>query len=66
MVVEELLEPAGLRRAHARLFSELGVRYLDCEGGQTVLRRLHARGLLDEVFLTSTPLVVDEAAHEGC
>ena len=65
LVIDELLDPAGLRRAHARLFSELGVRYLDCEGGETVLRSLHAAHVLDEVFLTVTPHVVDEAAHEG-
>lgn len=33
-----------------RRFAERGVRYLDCEGGQTVLGSLHAAGLLDEVF----------------
>src|SRR5262249_29437486 len=52
MVVESLLEPAGLRRAQQRLFGEWDVRYLDCEGGQTLLVALHGAGLLDEVFLT--------------
>jgi riboflavin biosynthesis pyrimidine reductase len=65
MLVESLTDPAALRRAHARLFSEFAVRYLDCEGGQTVLTALHAAALLDEVFLTVTPVVVDERAHEG-
>ena len=65
MVVENLLEPAGLRRAQQRLFGAWGVRYLDCEGGQTVLLALHGAGLLDEVFVTTTPVVIDEAAHEG-
>jgi len=65
LVLDEVLDPAGLRRAHARLFTDFGVRYLDCEGGETVLRSLRAAGLLDEVFLTTTPHVVDEAAHEG-
>ena len=63
-VVDDLLSPRGLRDAHARLFAEHGVRYLDCEGGQTVLAALHAAGLLDEVFLTVTPFVVDVAAHD--
>ena len=36
-LVDELLDPEGLRRAHARLSARHGVRYLDCEGGQTVL-----------------------------
>ena len=64
-ITESVLEPDGLRRAHARLFAERGVRYLACEGGETVLRALHAAGLLDEVFLTTTDAVVDESAHEG-
>ena len=64
-ITEPVLEPEGLRRAHERLFAERGVRYLACEGGETVLRALHAAGLLDEVFLTVTDAVVDESAHEG-
>jgi riboflavin biosynthesis pyrimidine reductase len=65
MLVDDLLEPAGLRHAHQRLFGEQKTRYLDCEGGQTILDALHGAGLLDEVFLTTTPFVIDEAAHEG-
>jgi len=65
MVVDDLLESVGLRRAQQRLFAQWGVGYLDCEGGQTLLNALHAAGLLDEVFLTTTPFVIDEAAHEG-
>jgi riboflavin biosynthesis pyrimidine reductase len=65
LVMDALLDPAGLRRAHARLFADFGVRYLDCEGGETVLKALRGAGLLDEVFLTVTPHVVDETAHAG-
>jgi riboflavin biosynthesis pyrimidine reductase len=65
ILIDEVLEPDGLRRAHARLLAEHGVRYLDCEGGQTVLEALHGAGLLDEVFLTVTPFVVDPSAHAG-
>ena len=65
MIVERLLDADGLRRAHERLFADRGVRYLACEGGETVLRALHGAGLLDEVFLTSTDAVIDESAHEG-
>ncbi|HEY2993810.1 MAG TPA: dihydrofolate reductase family protein [Methylomirabilota bacterium] len=65
LIVDDLLAPAGLRHAHERLFTDFGVRYLDCEGGETVLHALRAAGLLDEVFLTTTPFVVDESAHEG-
>jgi riboflavin biosynthesis pyrimidine reductase len=64
-ITEPVREPEGLRRAHARLFAERGVRYLACEGGETILRALHAAELLDEVFLTVTDAVIDEAAHEG-
>ena len=64
-VVEPVLEPAGLRRAHERLFAELGVRYLACEGGERILRALHGAGLLDEVFVTVTDVVIEESQHEG-
>ena len=64
-ISEEVREPEGFRRAHERLFAERGVRYLACEGGETILRALHAAKLLDEVFLTSTDAVIDESAHEG-
>lgn len=64
-IVEPLLEPAGLERAHRRLFAERGVRYLDCEGGMTVLRALHGAGVLDEVFLTTTDVVVGTDGHDG-
>jgi riboflavin biosynthesis pyrimidine reductase len=64
-VVEPLLEPDGLRRAHQRLRKEHGVAYLDCEGGQTVFAALRAARLLDEVFVTVTDVVVDVGAHEG-
>jgi riboflavin biosynthesis pyrimidine reductase len=65
LVVEPSLDPAGLRRAHARLFADRGVRYLACEGGDTVLRALHAARLLDEVFVTVTDVEIDESQHEG-
>ena len=65
LIVEPLEEPEALRRAHARLFAWRGVRYLDCEGGQTVLRALRRAGILDEVFVTETDVVVDESRHAG-
>jgi len=65
VIAEDVVEPAGLRRAHQRLFAERGVRYLACEGGERILRALRAAGLLDEVFVTATDQVVDETAHEG-
>jgi riboflavin biosynthesis pyrimidine reductase len=65
-VVAELeLDAAGLRRAHRRLLAEHGVRHLACEGGQTIIDALHAAGLLDELFLTRTDVVIDEGAHPG-
>jgi riboflavin biosynthesis pyrimidine reductase len=65
VIADALDDPEGLRRAHRRLFAERGVRYLDCEGGDTVLRALHAAGLLDEIFVTVTDVVVDRARHAG-
>ena len=65
VIVESVREPAGLRRAHERLFADRGVRYLACEGGERILRALHAAGLLDEVFVTVTDVVIDESAREG-
>ena len=56
---------AGLRLAHERLFADRGVRYLACEGGAQILGALHAAELLDEVFVTVTDTVIDEAAHQG-
>ena len=65
IIAEPVLEREGLVRAHQRLFAEHHVRYLACEGGQTVLSALHGAGLLDEVFLTVTDVVIDEGAHDG-
>ena len=65
LVVDRLADPDGLRHAHERLFAAHGVRYLACEGGETVLAALRKARLLDEVFLTVTDVVVDETAHEG-
>ena len=65
VIVEALLEPQGLARAHARLRAEHGVRYIACEGGQTLFAALHAARLLDEMFVTTTDVVVDRSAHEG-
>ena len=64
-VVEPVIEPAGLRRAHERLFAERGVRYVACEGGERILRALHGAGLLDEVFVTVTDVVIEESQREG-
>jgi riboflavin biosynthesis pyrimidine reductase len=64
LIVEPTLDADGLRRAHERLFADRGVRYLACEGGDTILRALHAANLLDEVFLTVTDVEIDESQHE--
>jgi len=65
LIVEDVERADGLRRAHRRLFADRGVRYLDCEGGETVLRALRAAGLLDEVFVTVTDVVIDESLHRS-
>lgn len=65
LIVEPLLDAAGLVRAHQRLKSASGVRYLDCEGGETILHALHGAAILDEVFVTTTDTLIDPARHEG-
>ncbi len=62
---EERVESSGLVHAHDRLFEELGVRYLDCEGGAVILEALHRAGLLDEIFVTVTDIHIDPAEHAG-
>jgi riboflavin biosynthesis pyrimidine reductase len=62
---EERIESSGLIRAHERLFEELGVRYLDCEGGAVVLAALQRAGILDEVFVTTTDVHIEPSEHEG-
>lgn len=59
------LDSPALVRAHERLYAEFGVRYLDCEGGATVLGALHRAGIVDELFLTETEVVIDPGEHEG-
>jgi riboflavin biosynthesis pyrimidine reductase len=65
IVVDALENPGGLHRAHQRLFAERGVRYLDCEGGQTMLTALRGADLLDEVFVTQTDVTIDVSRHAG-
>lgn len=64
-VVEPALDAGGLRRAHERLSAQFEVRYLACEGGETVLEALWRARLLDELFLTVTDVIADERAHDG-
>ena len=59
------LGAAEMLHAHRRLFGEFGVRYLDCEGGATILDALHGAGLVDEVFVTVSGVRIDPAQHEG-
>jgi len=65
LLVDALEATDGLRQAHARLFADRGVRYLDCEGGQTMLAALRRADLLDEVFVTETDVTVDVSQHAG-
>jgi len=61
---EESLGPSELVRAHQRLGAEFGVRYLDCEGGATILDALHHAGIADEIFVTMTDVLIDLSEHE--
>jgi riboflavin biosynthesis pyrimidine reductase len=60
---EDALGPAELLHAHQRLFADFDVRYLDCEGGATILAALHEAGLVDEIFVTVTDVLIDPSAH---
>ena len=62
---EERVDSIGLVRSHERLREEFGVRYLDCEGGEVVLRALRRAGILDEIFVTVTDVEIEPTAHEG-
>ena len=62
---EDDLGPVELARAHWSLFADYGVRYLDCEGGVTILDALRGAGLVDEMFVTSTDVRIDTSRHEG-
>lgn len=65
MLVETSLDNAGMVRAHQRLSAEHGVRYLTCEGGETILTSLKAAGLLDEIFVTTTDVEIEISRHKG-
>ncbi len=62
---EDIVDSAGLIKAHERLLDEHGIRYLDCEGGAIVLDALHRAGILDEVFVTVSDVHVEPAEHDG-
>jgi riboflavin biosynthesis pyrimidine reductase len=62
---EDALGPAELLHAHQRLFADFDVRYVDCEGGATILAALHETGLVDEIFVTVTDVRIDPSGHEG-
>ena len=64
-VMEPVPDRGALRRAHERLSTEHGVRYLACEGGMRVLRALREAGVLDEVFLTTTDAQIDTSKRDG-
>lgn len=64
MLVEPSLDKAGMIRAHQRLSAEHGIRYLVCEGGETILTSLKAAGILDEIFVTTTDVEIDISRHE--
>jgi riboflavin biosynthesis pyrimidine reductase len=62
---EDIVDSAGLIKAHERLFDEHGVRYLDCEGGAIVLGALHRAGILDELFVSVTEVHVEPSEHDA-
>ncbi len=65
LLVEPVLDANGLRRAHERLLEAYHVQYLSCEGGEGMLASLRQAGILDEAFVTTTDVVIDETGLEG-
>lgn len=59
------LPDPGHRAALAHLRSERGVRSVLCEGGPTLNGRLLADDLVDELFLTTAPLLAGDTGEPG-
>lgn len=54
-----------LRRAISRLREELGIQYLLCEGGPTLYGSLARADLVDEKFMTVSPIEVGQVVPPG-
>jgi riboflavin biosynthesis pyrimidine reductase len=54
-----------LRQAVAALKEQYGIRYLLCEGGPSLYSGMLMAGLIDEKFLTVSPLEVGEMSAHG-
>lgn len=54
------IDPVAPSAALAHLRAERGVRVLLCEGGPSLLHSLVAEDLVDELFLTITPVIVGD------
>ena len=54
-----------LPRAMELLRRELGIESLLCEGGPTLHGYLQRAGLVDEMFLTTSPVIIGEQMPEG-
>jgi riboflavin biosynthesis pyrimidine reductase len=54
-----------LPRAMRLLRRELGIERLLCEGGPTLHGNLQRAGLVDEMFLTTSPVLLGQRAPEG-
>lgn len=65
LITEQELDASGLLQTHQKLFRDFGIRYLNCEGGETILHGLHKAGLLDEVFVTYTDVTVNVNEKKG-
>jgi len=63
------LDSAGngvdMEQAIGALHERYGIRYLLCEGGPMLYSRLLAAGLVDEMFLTVSPLTAGAQSQEG-
>jgi riboflavin biosynthesis pyrimidine reductase len=65
LVVEPAGEGVDLARAVAALRERHGIRSLLCEGGPTLYSKMLAAALIDELFLTVSPVLVGARSAEG-
>jgi riboflavin biosynthesis pyrimidine reductase len=61
----DALDNAALIAAHEILHNTYGIQRLDCMGGETVLHALHDAGILDEVFVTYSDVIVEESGLQN-
>jgi riboflavin biosynthesis pyrimidine reductase len=65
IAVEGTDEGVDLRQALAALKERYGIRYLLCEGGPSLYSGMLTAGLIDEQFVTVSPIEVGRRSAQG-